>query len=62
MQLCKKYPTHLKRSKTSVDVIAEGLRRAEEDLLVGQLPQVLPVKPFAAACQLLNGGLQSGTP
>lgn len=54
--------THLKRSKTSVDVIAEGLRRAEEDALVGQLPQVLPVKPLAASCQLLDGGLQSGAP
>ncbi len=61
MQLCKKYP-HLERSKTSVDIIAEGLRCAEEDALVGPLPQVLPVKPLAAACQLLNGGLQSGTP
>jgi hypothetical protein len=30
--------THLKRSNTSVDVIAEGLRRAEKDALVGQLP------------------------
>ena len=54
--------THLKGSNTSVNVVAEGLRRAEEDALVGQLPQVLPIKPLAASCQLLNGILQSGAP
>ncbi len=54
--------THLQRSITSVNVIAEGLRRAEEDALVGPFPQILPVKPLAASCQLLNGVLQSGAP
>ena len=43
---------------TSVNVITEGLGRTEEDPLVGQLPQILSVQPLAAACQLLNGGLQ----
>ena len=44
---------------TSVHVIAEGLGSAEEDALVGQLPQLLPVQPLAAASQLLNGSLQA---
>ena len=49
-----------RRVHTSVKIIAEGLRGAEEDALVWQFPQVLPVKALAAASQLLNGGLQSG--
>ena len=46
---------------TSVNIITESLGRAEEDTLVRKLPQVLPVKPLAAACQLLNGALQLAT-
>ena len=46
------------KTATSVKIISEGLRCAEEDALVRQLPQVLPVSPLAAACQLLNGSLQ----
>lgn len=43
---------------TSVKIITESLRSAKEDALVGQFPKILPVGPLAAACQLLNGGLQ----